>query len=58
MNPPTSSDPTIIGVVYGWTNNPMIVAILFGFAGTVFVGIYLLRSWRIRRKAGAETKLV
>jgi preprotein translocase subunit SecF len=58
MNPPTSPDPSTVGVIYSWTNNPMIVAILFGFAGTVFVGIYLLRSWRNRRKAGGETKVV
>jgi hypothetical protein len=40
-----------------WTNNPMIVAILFGFAGTVFVGLYLLRTWRARRKS-PTTKVV
>ena len=57
MNPPTSPDPSTIGVSYGWINTPLAFAILFGFAGTVYVGIYLLRSWRARRKGGAETKV-
>jgi hypothetical protein len=57
MNP-TSPDPSTIGVSYGWINTPLAVALLFGFAGTVYVGIYLLRTWRMRRARGAETKVV
>jgi hypothetical protein len=58
MNPPTSPDPSTIGVSYGWINAPLAFAILVGFAGTVYVGIYLLRSWRARRSGGAATKVV
>ncbi len=53
----SSPDPSTVGVLITWVNQPMIVAILFGFAGAVFVGIYLLRYWRIRRSNGQPTKV-
>jgi len=36
-----------IGIIYQWVNIPLAVAMLFGFAGAVFLAIYLLR--RIRK---------
>jgi hypothetical protein len=45
-------------VLITFVNKPMIVALMFGFAGAVFVGIFLLRYWRARRAAGQTTKIV
>jgi hypothetical protein len=39
---------------YSWINAPMVVALLFGFAGAVFIGIYILR--RIRKTPGTENQ--
>jgi hypothetical protein len=48
MDTPTTTTTTTVGYIYSWVDTPMSVALLFGFAGVVFVGIYLLRYWRLR----------
>jgi hypothetical protein len=34
---------TTTGLVYSWVDTPMAVALLFAFAGAVFISIYYLR---------------
>jgi hypothetical protein len=48
--PDSTDSSSIVGIGYTIVNQPMIVALLFGFAGTVFVGIYLLRYWKARKR--------
>ena len=47
MNNAPSQDSQV-GVVYSYINTPEAVALLFGLAGAVFIGIYIIR--RIRQK--------
>jgi hypothetical protein len=52
MNPPPSTVDVTTTTIYSWVNTPMIVALLFAFAGAVFIGIYILR--RNRKPPGTE----
>ena len=40
---------TTVTTVYSWINTPIAVALLFGFAGAVFIAIYLLPPHSQRR---------
>ena len=44
----TTETLTTTGAFYTWIDTPMAIALLFALAGTIFVGIYLLR--RLRNK--------
>jgi hypothetical protein len=38
-----------VGIVSSYINTPMAVALLFGLAGAVFIGIYIIRRIRTKR---------
>ncbi len=40
---PTTTNDTTVGYIYSFVNTPMIVALLFALAGSVYLGIYILR---------------
>ena len=57
-HPATSEQvTTTVGTFSHWglTDTPTIVALIFAFAGAVFVGIYLIR--RLRNAHGADKKV-
>jgi hypothetical protein len=41
------------GTLYQWVDTPMSVALVFGLAGAVFLGIYFIR--RIRSRGAIKT---
>jgi flagellar biogenesis protein FliO len=46
---PPEQVTTTIGAFYQWADTPTTVALIFALAGTVFVGIYIIR--RLRSKS-------
>jgi hypothetical protein len=52
--PPTANEQvvTTIYAIYQWADTPTTIALVFGLAGAVFLGIYMLR--RIRGKSSVQ----
>jgi hypothetical protein len=45
---------TTIQTIYQWADTPTTVGMIFGLAGAVFIGIYIIR--RVRGSRGIEKK--
>ena len=45
----TEQVSTTIGTFYQWVDTPTTVALVFGLAGAVFLGIYIIRRIRGQR---------
>jgi len=50
---PTEQVVSTTGAIYQWVDTPMSVALVFGLAGAVFLGIYFIR--RIRNRGVIKT---
>jgi hypothetical protein len=47
---------TTTETVYSWVNPPVALATMFALAGTVFIGIYMLRRVRGHKDANGNLK--
>jgi len=45
---------TTMGAIYQWADTPTTIALVFGLAGAIFLGIYFIR--RVRSKNIAKDK--
>lgn len=47
---PSEQVTTTIQAIYQWADTPTTVALVFALAGTIFVGIYVIRRLRSKNR--------